>query len=302
MCNSWAATRLGHARRRSLNWSGCVCCHHCRGASDEPPSSPLQSPPPLKPPHQRRRAYPGIEPGLHACVRRRRCLRWRRRRRRRRQQQQRRRGVYVECTYVGWLVVRPAALAAALAPRGHRARPHGRPRERSASAARGRRATCRHEVNVFSFTDFFGVIIAHARRIIFGYIYRRRLRVPSRFDFGSGSGSGSGENSTRARTSNCHARRSRSNNAFPCARAAACSCGRWGSVTSRETLRTRFGRHPHTRTSSSGHSAHSLVPHWAVSVTFWSDIATDRVIMRAALGYIAACRSHTSMVAAAPLY
>ena len=96
MCNSRAAPRLGHARRRSLNWSGGVCCHHCRGgASDEPPSSPLQSPPPLKPPHQRRRACPGIEPGLHACVRRRRCLRWRRRSRRRRQQQQRRRGVYV---------------------------------------------------------------------------------------------------------------------------------------------------------------------------------------------------------------
>ena len=94
MCNSRAATRLGHARRRSLNWSGGVCCHHCRGASDEPPSSPLQSPPPLKPPHQRRRrACQGIEPGLHACVRRRRCLRWRRRRRRRRQQQRRRRGV-----------------------------------------------------------------------------------------------------------------------------------------------------------------------------------------------------------------
>ena len=154
MCNSRAATRLGHARRRSLNWSGGVCCHHCRGASDEPPSSPLQSPPPLKPPHQRRRACPGIEPGLHACVRRRRCLRWRRCSRRRRQQQQRRRGVYVECTYVGWLVARPAALAAALAQRGHRARPSGRPRERGVSAARGRRATCRYEVNVFSFRIF----------------------------------------------------------------------------------------------------------------------------------------------------
>ena len=154
MFNSRVATRSGHARRRSLNWSGCVCCHHCRGASDEPPSSPLQSPPPLKPPHQRRRARPGIEPGLHACVRRRRCLRWRRRSRRRRQQQQRRRGVYVECTYVGWLVARPAALAAALTPRGHRARPRGRPRERGASVARGRRATCRHEVNVCSFRIF----------------------------------------------------------------------------------------------------------------------------------------------------
>ena len=131
--------------------------------------------------------------------------------------------MYVECTYVEWLVAWPAALAAALAPRGHRARPRGRPRERGVSAARGRRATCRHEVNVCSFTDFFGVIIAHARRIIFGYIYRRRLRVPSRFDFGSGSGSGSGENSTRARTSNCRARCSRSNNACPCDRAGAFS-------------------------------------------------------------------------------
>ena len=59
--------------------------------------------------------------------------------------------MYVECTYVGWLVARPAAFAAALAPRGHRARPRGRPRERGVSAARGRRATCRHEVNVCSF-------------------------------------------------------------------------------------------------------------------------------------------------------
>ena len=40
---------------------------------------------------------------------------------------------------------------------------------------------------------------------------------------------------------------------------------------------------------------------WAVSVTFWSGYGTARV-MRAALPSIAACRSHTSMVAAAPLY
>ena len=144
MFNSRAATRAGHARRRSLNWRGGVCCHHCRGgASDEPPSSPLQSPPPLKPPHQRRRAYPGIAPRLRACVRRRRCLRWRRRRRRRRQQQRRRRGV----------------------GGSSRGRPRSRPRSRHgdivrdragarASAARGRRATCRHEVNVFLFRIF----------------------------------------------------------------------------------------------------------------------------------------------------
>ena len=189
--NSRVVARLGHARRRSLNWSGGVCCHHCRGASDEPPSSPLQSPPPLKPPHQRRRARPGIEPGLHACVRRRRCLRWRRGSRRRQQQQQRRRGVYLECTYVGWLVARPAALAAALAQRGHRARPRGRPRERGVSAARGRRATCRHEVNVCSFR--LGFFRCHHRaraqdnfRLYLSAASSGSVQVRLRFGFGFG--------------------------------------------------------------------------------------------------------------------
>ena len=120
MLNSRAATRLGHARRRSLNWSGGVCCHHCRGASDEPPSSPLQSPPPLKPPHQRRRACPGIEHGLHACVRRLRCLRCRRCSRRRRQQQQRRRGVSSARTSGG----------------SSRGRPRSRPRSRHGDIVR----------------------------------------------------------------------------------------------------------------------------------------------------------------------